>query len=238
MAKATDVTASYIGIGDELLAGRTQDTNFVYLARTLQELGIRLMRGVIIPDDLDAIREALEDHRHRFTHIFVSGGLGPTHDDVTVEGVARALGVGVTRHPILEKKLKEFFGDKLDEASLKMASVPEGAALHFCDRLVIPVLSIENIYLFPGIPKLFRQKLDSIKERFRSTPYFTEEIPCERLESEIADILLETLDRFPGIKIGSYPKWDSEGYSVKILVESKDKELVEKASGHLRGALD
>lgn len=238
MENAMDVTAAYIGIGDELLAGRTQDTNFVYLAQTLQDLGIRLMRGVIIPDDLDAIQEALKDLRHRFTYIFVSGGLGPTHDDVTVEGVARALDVGVIRHPILERKLKEFYGDKLDEASLKMASVPEGAALHFCDRLIIPVLSVENVYLFPGIPELFRQKIDSIKERFRSTPYFTEEITCDRLESQIADILLQTLDLFPTVKIGSYPKWDKEGYSVKIVVESKEKEPVEKAAEHLRRALE
>jgi FAD synthetase len=234
MEAEKEITAAYIGIGDELLAGSTQDSNFLYLAQTLRELGIRLVRGLIIPDDLDAIQEALHLLRHRVTYVFTSGGLGPTHDDVTVDGVARALGVGVIRDPILEKKLREYFGQSLDESSLKMASVPEGASLHFCDRLLIPVLSVDNIYLFPGIPELFRQKLDSIKERFRTAPYWTEEILCGQLESEIADILLDALDRFPTLKIGSYPKLGRSGYSVKIVLESKDRELVERAAEHLR----
>ena len=238
MEKDQEITAAYIGIGDELLAGSTQDTNFVYLAQAFRELGIRLMRCAIIPDDRDAIKEVLEQNRHRFTYIFTSGGLGPTHDDVTVEGVARALGVRVVRHPILEDKLKEFYGDNLDEASLKMAEVPEGSVLHFCDRLLIPVLSVENIYLFPGIPELFRQKLDSIKERFRTAPYYTAEVLSERFETEIADILLETIDRFPGIKIGSYPTWSRKEYSVKIVVESREEGVVEKAAAFLRKALD
>lgn len=237
MEKDQEITAAYIGIGDELLAGSTQDTNFVYLAQALRELGIRLLRCVIIPDDRDVIKETLELNRHKFTYIFTSGGLGPTHDDVTVEGVARALGVRVVRHPILEKKLREFYGDKLDEAGLKMAEIPEGSALHFCDHLLIPVLSVENIYLFPGVPELFRQKLDSIKERFRTDPYFTAEVLCEQFESEIADILLETIERFPGVKIGSYPKWSRKDYSVKIVVESKEEEVVEKAADYLRKAL-
>ena len=237
MDQQVEKTAAYIGIGDELLAGKTPDTNFVYLAQALRDLGIRLLRGVIIPDDLDAIREALDLVRHRVTYVFVSGGLGPTHDDVTVAGVAGALGVRVIRDRILEQKLREYFGESLDKSSLKMASVPEGALLHFCDRLLIPVLSIENIYLFPGIPELFRQKLDSIKERFRAAPFCTEEVLCSRFESEIADILLEALDRFPSLKIGSYPKLDPEGYSVKILLESRDRAIVERAAAYLREAL-
>jgi len=232
-----ETTAAYIGIGDELLAGKTPDTNFLYLAQALRDLGIRLLRAVVVPDDLDAIREALDLLRHRVTYVFTSGGLGPTHDDVTVEGVARALGVRVIRDPILEKKLREHFGQSLDHSSLKMASVPEGAALHFCDRLLIPVLSIRNVYLFPGIPELFRRKLDSIKERFRTAPFCTEEILCERFESEIADILLEALERFPTLKIGSYPKLDPEGYSVKILLESRDRAVVAQAADYLRKAI-
>jgi FAD synthetase len=229
-----EVTAAYVGIGDELLSGSTQDTNFFYLARTLKELGIRLARCAVIPDDLDAIRESLDLVRHRYTYVFVSGGLGPTHDDVTVEGVARALGVGVVRHPVLESKLREYFGDRLDTSSLKMAEVPEGAVLHFCDPLLIPVLSVENIYLFPGIPELFEKKIDSIKERFRTAPFFSAEILCDRFESEIVDALVETLRRFPSIKIGSYPQWKGESHHVKIVVEGRGREDVEAATSHLR----
>ena len=237
MEEGNEKTAAYIGVGDELLAGSIQDTNFLYLARTLHELGIRLLRGVIIPDDLEAIRETLAALRYRATYVFVSGGLGPTHDDMTVEGVAQYLGVQVIRDPILEKKLREYFGENMDESSLKMASVPEGASLHFCDHLLIPVLSVDNIYLFPGIPELFRQKLDSIKERFRTTPFWTEEVLCTQFESDIADILLDTLEQFPTLKIRSYPSMGAAGYSLKIVLESKDRTLVEKAVQHLRSLI-
>lgn len=232
-----EVTAAYIGIGDELLSGSTQDTNFFYLARTLKELGIRLVRGAVIPDDLDAIRETLDLFRNRYTYVFTSGGLGPTHDDVTVEGIARALGVGVERNPVLESKLREYFGDRLEASSLKMAEVPEGAVLHFCDQLLIPVLSVENVYLFPGIPELFETKLDSIKERFRSSPFFTAEIRCSRFESEIVDLLMDALKRFPSIKIGSYPQWKGKSHHVKIVVEGRDQAEVEQAGAYLRSAL-
>jgi FAD synthetase len=233
MAEGKEITAAYIGIGDELLSGSTRDTNFFHLAGTLQDLGIRLVRCAVIPDDLDAIEETLNLYRHRYSYIFVSGGLGPTHDDVTVEGVAKGLGVRVVKNPVLETKLREYFGDRLDESSLKMAEVPEGAVLHFCDQLLIPVLSVENIYLFPGIPELFEKKLESIKERFRAAPFYTAEILCERYESEIVDTLMDTLKRFPSIKIGSYPRWKGKSYNVKIVVEGREQGAVEEAAAYL-----
>ena len=232
-----EVTAAYIGIGDELLSGSTRDTNFFCLARTLKDLGIRLARGAVIPDDLDAIRETLNLFRNRYTYVFISGGLGPTHDDVTVAGVAQALGVPVLKHPVLESKLREYFGDRLEASSLKMAEVPEGAVLHFCDQWLIPVLSVENIYLFPGVPELFEQKLESIRERFRSEPFYTSEILCDRFESEIVDVLIDTLKRFPSIKIGSYPQWKRDAHRVKIVVEGREPGAVEEAGAHLRGIL-
>jgi len=237
MAEEKEITAAYIGVGDELLSGRTQDTNFFYLAGTLQELGIRLVRGAVIPDDLSAIEETLNLFRHRYTYIFVSGGLGPTHDDMTVEGVARGLGFRVVKNPVLESKLREYFRARLALATLQMAEVPEGAVLHFCDQLLIPVLSVENIYLFPGIPELFEKKLDSIKERFRAAPFFSAEILCDRYESEIVTLLLETLKLHPSIKIGSYPRWKGTTHHVKIVVEGREESKVEEAAAYLRERL-
>jgi molybdenum cofactor synthesis domain-containing protein len=237
MDTTKEITAAYVGIGNELLSGSTRDENFFYLARCLHELGIQLMRCFVIPDEQDVIRETIERCRGRFTYVFTSGGLGPTHDDVTVEGVALALGVPVVRHPFLEKKIREFYGDRLEEASLKMAEVPQGAALHLPDRMSFPVLSIENIYLFPGIPELFQQKFEAIKERFRTRPYHTREILSDRPESEIADLLSEALERFPSIRIGSYPQWGEKGYRVKVVVEGKDEDSVAKAAAHLQKVL-
>lgn len=232
-----EITAAYVGIGDELLAGSTEDRNFLFLARLLRELGIRLMRSILVPDDLEAIREAVADCRARYDHVFISGGLGPTHDDVTVEAVARALERRVVRHPMLESRLRDLYGDQIREATLKMAEVPEGAVLHVEEGLLFPVLAVENLFLLPGVPRLFEEKLNAIKERFRSTPYHTAEILTDRRESEIAGLLVETLDRFPPIKIGSYPEWDDGGYRVRIVLESKDGERLEAAAAHLRDAL-
>lgn len=232
-----EMTAAYVGIGNELLSGSVEDTNFIYLARALRELGIRLMCGILIPDEQEIIRETIALYRERFTYLFTSGGLGPTHDDVTIEGVASALGVPVVRHPLLERKIREFYGDRLREASLKMAEVPEGAALYILDELSFPVLSAANIYLFPGVPELFREKFEAIKEQFRTRPYYTEEILTQRRETDIADLLSEALMRFRSIKIGSYPRWDEEGYRVKIVVESKERESAASAAAHLRKLL-
>ncbi len=238
MDTGKEITAAYVGIGNEILSGSIQDSNFHYLARALRELGIRLMRGIVVPDEQEVIREALDLLRNRFDYIFTSGGLGPTHDDVTVEGAALALGVRVVRHPDLEEKIRNYYGDDLDEASLKMAEVPEGAELHMSGEMSFPILSIENIYLFPGIPQLFRRKFEGIKERFRTRPYYTEEIFTRRHESEIAHLLSEALVRFPSIQIGSYPLWDETGHQVKLVVESKDQESVVRAAMHLRDVLE
>jgi molybdenum cofactor synthesis domain-containing protein len=233
-----DVTAAYVGIGNELLSGSIQDANLYYLAQALRELGIKLMRCLIIPDEPDVIRETVEHCRKRFTYVFTSGGLGPTHDDVTIEGVAMAFGVPVVRHPFLEEKIRDFYGDRLKEASLKMAEIPEGAGLHITDKMSFPVLSIENVYLFPGVPELFRQKFGAVKERFRTRPYYTEEILSDLRESEIADLLSEALERFPSIEIGSYPQWGEKDYKVRIVVEGKEQEAVQSAAAHLRKVLE
>jgi len=238
MDSKQEITAAYVGIGNELLSGSIQDANLYYLAQALRELGIKLMQCIIIPDEPDVIREAIEVCRRRFTYVFTSGGLGPTHDDVTVEGVAMAFGVPVVRHPFLEEKIRGFYGDTLLEASLKMAEIPEGASLHLPDKMSFPVLSIENVYLFPGVPELFRQKFEAIREHFRTRPYYTEEILSNRRESEIADLLVETLEQFPSIKIGSYPQWNEKDYRVRIVVESKEAVAVESAAAHLRKVLE
>ena len=233
-----EISAAYVGIGNELLSGSIQDANLYFLAQALRELGIKLMRCIIIPDEPELIREEIEYCRNRFTYVFTSGGLGPTHDDVTVEGVAMAFGVPVVRHPFLEKKIRDFYGESIQEASLKMAEIPEGAGLHLPDKMSFPVLSIENVYLFPGIPELFRQKFEAIKERFRTRPYHTEEILSDRRESEIADLLSDTLERFPSIRIGSYPQWGEKDYRVRIVVESKEEAAVQSAVAHLRKVLE
>ncbi len=236
-ASGRERTASLIAIGDELLSGRTVDTNSIYLARTLRELGVRLRFTITVPDDPRLIRDAVEFCRHRVSYVFTSGGLGPTHDDVTLKGIALAFKVPLVRHPELEQCLRSVFGSPLNKDQLKMAQVPQGATLHYYPGSKLPVISIKNIFLFPGIPKLFQQKLDAIKETLRSDPYFTEEILSTQTESDIAQLLRKALRLYPRIRIGSYPRWKDKKYKVKIVVESKDSASVEKASDFLHQGL-
>ncbi len=226
-------TAASIVIGDEILSGSIEDTNSRYLARTLRELGVRLMANITLPDDPSMIGEAVRICRQRFDVVFVSGGLGPTHDDVTLAAVSQALGVPIVHHEGLEKDLRALYRKPLNQYHLKMAEVPLGAELHYCASLPLPVVSIENIYLFPGIPELFEQKLDAIKERFRSSPFFSQEVLSTHTESEIASLLYRTLEIFPTIKIGSYPRWRDERYKVTLVIESKDEGSVKEASQYL-----
>src|SRR2546425_11005767 len=126
-----DKTAAIIVIGNEILSGKVVDTNSAFLAQELRRLGVTLSRILVIPDDLDAIAGAIRTYRPAFDVIFTSGGVGPTHDDVTMEGVARGLNRPVLRHPLLEQKIREYSGNKINAARLKMAEVPEGAELIF-----------------------------------------------------------------------------------------------------------
>src|SRR5512139_387669 len=150
-----DKTAAIIVIGNEILSGKVVDTNAAFLCRELRTLAVALRRILVIPDELEAIAEAVCAYKPAFDVIFTSGGVGPTHDDVTMAGIALALNRRVIRHPLLEEKIRAFSGDKMNEARLKLAEVPEGAELIFAGDVTFPTVMIENIYILPGIPEIF-----------------------------------------------------------------------------------
>jgi molybdopterin-biosynthesis enzyme MoeA-like protein len=161
--------------------------------------------------------------------------VGPTHDDVTIEGVARGLGVGVVRHPLLVTRLEELYRDRLNDARLKMAEVPEGAELLAMDSLIVPVLLMENIFIFPGVPEIFRRKFDAIKERFRERPFLLRNVYVSIGEGTLADHLNAMLQEFPALLCGSYPEFSNPEYKVRVTLESKETEYLE---GALRYLLD
>src|SRR5881409_2569553 len=167
MAPSADRTAGIIVIGNEILSGKVVDTNSPYLTRELRKLGVTVRRILTIPDELDEIAAAVATFHRTYDVVFTSGGVGPTHDDVTIEGVARGLGVRVVRDPGLQTRLEEAFSGKPNDARLRMADVPEGAELLAPDPLIVPVVAIRNVFVFPGVPEIFRRKFDAIKERFR-----------------------------------------------------------------------
>jgi molybdenum cofactor synthesis domain-containing protein len=232
-----DRTAGIIIIGNEILSGKVTDTNSPYLTRELRKLGVTVRRIVTIPDELDVIAGTVAEFRPAYDVVFTSGGVGPTHDDVTIEGVARGLGRKVIRHPQIESRLREFFKDKINEARLKMAEVPEGTELIVDARLGFPTVKCENFYILPGIPEILEQKFDAIRDRFTAAPYFLRVIYTREGEGAIAEHLNDTVAKFPDLMLGSYPRWGDPEYAVKLTLESKDKDYTDRALAHLLGLL-
>jgi molybdenum cofactor synthesis domain-containing protein len=232
-----DKTAAIIVIGNEILSGKVADTNAVFLAQELRRLGVSLRRILVIPDEIDVIADAIRTYHETFDVVFTSGGVGPTHDDVTIAGVALGLGRRVIRHPLLEEKIREFSGAHINEARLKMAEVPDRAELIFEGDLNFPTIQAENVYILPGIPELFRTKFLALQSRFAVDPYFLRVVYTRAMESTIARYLNQTLEAFPLLLLGSYPKLSDPEYCVRVTLESKDQEYVNRAFDHLLGQI-
>jgi FAD synthetase len=224
-------TAGVVIIGNEILSGKVQDVNAAYLLRELRILGVDVKKVSVIPDEIEIIAIEVATFSRQFEVVFTSGGVGPTHDDVTIEGIAKAFGRRVIRHPELERLLRSRYGGELNEARLKLIEVPEGAVLIREDSLWLPAVAVENVYIFPGIPDLLRQKFDSIKERFREQPYFLRKVYVKESEGTIASYLHDLLREFPGLMLGSYPDIHNASYKVMLTLESKDE-------GYLQTALE
>src|SRR5262245_51961380 len=155
-------TAAVVVIGNEILTGKSQDMNATYLIGELYKLGVALRRIVVIPDDIDEIARAVRECSEKFDFVLTSGGVGPTHDDVTIAGIARAFNREIVRHPELEKLISHYCGGNLEEAHIRMTEVPEGAKLIRDSGIKWPVLTIENVYVLPGVPEHFRAKFDAM----------------------------------------------------------------------------
>lgn len=226
---STETTAALIIIGNEILSGKVADTNSGFLAEQLRAAGVWLQRIVVIPDEVEVIADLVRSYQPAYDVVFTSGGVGPTHDDVTIAGVARGLDRAVVRHPELVGKLREFFGDRLDDARLKMAEVVEGTELLHDENVSFPTMRVENLYILPGIPEIFREKLKAIRQSLQTTPFFLRVIYTRAGESSIAGFLHRTLEQFPDLLLGSYPKLGDPEYRVRLTLESKDQQYLENA---------
>jgi FAD synthetase len=221
-------TAGIILIGNEILSGKISDANAAWLCRELRALGVDVRRVSVLPDEVAVIAEEVATMSRRYDAVFTSGGVGPTHDDVTIEGAARGLGVPVVRHPSLVALLHRHLGDRLTEAHLKMAQVPAGAEL-VDDSPGFPTIAAGNLYILPGVPEIFRQKFETIRERFREPPYHLKNVFVSIGEGALAAHLDALLDAFPALQLGSYPELANPEYRVKVTLESKDAAYLEEA---------
>jgi molybdenum cofactor synthesis domain-containing protein len=222
-------TAGIILIGNEILSGKIQDANAAYLCRELRGLGVDVRRITVIPDEVALIADEVAAFSREFDVVFTSGGVGPTHDDVTMEGVARAMGVPVVRHPALSSLLERYYKDRINAAHLRMAEVPEGAELVSGDSLRFPAILMRNVYILPGVPEIFRQKFDALRERFRDQPIHLKNVFVRIGEGTLAEHLNGLLAAFPLLLLGSYPEFSNPEYQVKVTLESRDRGYLEQA---------
>jgi molybdenum cofactor synthesis domain-containing protein len=231
-------TAAILVIGDEILSGKTADQNAQLLIGELRELGVALKRILVIPDDIEEVAASVRELAARFDYVFTSGGVGPTHDDVTIVGIAQAFDVPVVRQPDLADRLNRHFGERIDEAKLRMADVPEGAELIETGEMRWPILVMRNVFILPGVPELFRKKFLAIRERFRVEPFYARAIYTLEDEFDIAANLSAVAEAHPLVAIGSYPNFSSDEYRVKLTLESKDATALTAAVEALLPQLD
>jgi FAD synthetase len=215
-------TAGIIIIGDEILSGKVQDCNSFFMAKELRSHGINLCLISILPDLVDEIAEEVRKFSNKFDYVFTSGGIGPTHDDVTIEGISKAFNVKPVINDTLKKMLEKRHANPTPE-ELKMAEVPEGAELVSDETLAFPLIRFKNIFIFPGIPEFLRKKFSVIEKLFNEPPILLKKIYLNEYESDVAPILNEIVNRFKNIKIGSYPVVDNRDYSVMVTLESLDQ---------------
>jgi molybdenum cofactor synthesis domain-containing protein len=230
-------TCALIVIGNEILSGKVQDSNAYFAARELRKLGVALMRVATIPDEIPIIAQEVRLCSAHYDFVITSGGVGPTHDDLTMEGVAAAFNRDLIVDPELEAIIREHFTDKLNKAGLKMAQVPAGAILNHGGDIRFPTVQIENVYVLPGIPQLFEAKLAALKPRFATDPYFMRAIYTVATEGVIAEHLDACMAAFPDLMLGSYPRIGNPDYRVKLTLESKDADYLDRAFRHLMDLL-
>lgn len=226
-------TAGIVVIGDEILSGKFADENAAFLIGELRALGVELRRISVIPDELDDIAATVADFAARFTHVFTSGGVGPTHDDVTIAAIARAFATEVVREPALEERIRAYWGERLAPANLRLADVPRGATLVWGSSTTWPVVALANVYILPGVPRLFQRKFLDIKDRFRTSPVATARLYLAGEEGDLAPHLDAVVAGHPAVKIGSYPRFDETEFQVIITLEAGDPATARAAADDL-----
>ncbi|XP_017775599.1 PREDICTED: FAD synthase-like [Nicrophorus vespilloides] len=234
-------TAAVIVIGDEILNGEVLDTNSNYVAKTLHNLGVKLEKISVIGDNIDEIANETKLFSERYDYVITTGGIGPTHDDVTFTAIAKAFNEELLPHPTLVKVCSKFYNTTdLDAPGMKLCFIPASAKLNFGDvkpgeRKGYPNVSIKNVYIFPGIPQLLEKSLDMVAPKLFSSnnKFYKNKVYFNVTEQVILDVLNRLVEEFPDVMFGSYPELFNSTYKVKITIESTNEEATTKATKKL-----
>ena len=230
-------SAGLLIIGNEILSGKVVDTNSPFLAGELRELGVDLERILVVPDEIEIIAAEVRRMSEDYDHVFTSGGIGPTHDDLTMDGVALAFELSLKLNSTIWERVQRSQQGPPNEAMKKMAIVPDGCDIIDAGDLWFPVVKVKNVYVFPGIPQLFEKKFHSIRDRFSGVPIRLTRIFVTHHESEIAEDLHALLREYPELMLGSYPRIGEADYRVMLTLESRDSDYLARATQSLRDRL-
>ena len=231
-------SAGIIIIGDEILSGRTKDTNINWIANELNQIGIKLKEARVIEDDKKIIVDTVLEFSKKFSYVFTSGGIGPTHDDITTVSIAEAFKVDLEKNQIAMNLLKKHYKKSnidFNEARQKMAIIPKGALLIDNPVSVAPGFNIKNVYVFAGVPKIMQSMFHSISSKLKNGIIMkSKTITCDIGEGKIAKSLSQIEKQFLNMKIGSYPYFNPKSFGTSIVVRSEKKEDIDLAIEKLR----
>jgi molybdenum cofactor synthesis domain-containing protein len=240
MSKAP--TAAVLLIGNEVLSGRTKDKNLGFIADYLTAMGIDLMEARVVSDIEDDIVAAVNALRKRYTYVFTTGGIGPTHDDITADSIAKAFGVSISHHPEASEILLKYFAEmnrEPNEARMRMARVPLGATLILNAVSKAPGFKIENVHVMAGVPKIMQAMMDSIAPTLtKGVPVISRTIAFQGGEGDIAAPLKAAQEKYPNVSIGSYPFESPQGFATNLVLRARDVEVLEEATEAVKAACE
>jgi len=231
-------TAAILVIGNEVLSGRTREANAYLAAQKLFDRGCKVAEIAIVPDVNEAIITTLNRLRNQYDAVISSGGIGPTHDDITMQSIAQAFDVPLIEHRFIVQAMIEYFGNKgMNEGRKRMTRVPDGASLIRCDQTIAPGAKIENVYILAGVPYIFASQLNSILDSFGDTPFQRMEIDVTLPESLFSKQLAAIQQQFDDVEIGSYPGRCGPDPVGKVCLSSQNKSRLEQAATMVRTML-
>ena len=241
MSVSHSITAALLVIGDEILSGRTKDKNIGTIADFLTEIGIQLREVRIVADNAQDIIDAVNMLRSRYTYVFTTGGIGPTHDDITAECVAKAFGVGIDVDPRAVDLMRPFYeqrGQEFNEARMRMARIPEGADLITNSVSIAPGFILENVIVMAGVPAIMEMMLRDATQRLRTGAKLNSvTIVVARPEADIADLFSDHQKAFPDIVMGSYPSFNDGKYRTELVLRGPAPARLKEAETRLAEAL-
>jgi molybdenum cofactor synthesis domain-containing protein len=231
-------TAAVLLIGNEVLSGRTKDKNLGFIADYLTAMGIDLMEARVVSDIEDDIVAAVNALRKRYTYVFTTGGIGPTHDDITADAIAKAFGVGISHHPEASEILLKYFAEmnrEPNEARMRMARVPHGATLILNAVSRAPGFKMENVHVMAGVPKIMQAMMDSIAPTLtKGAPVISRTIVFQGGEGDIAAPLKDVQSKYEQVSIGSYPFESPQGFATNLVLRARDAGVLAAATEEVK----